>query len=141
MGLGLFRKKEEGLQEPSINLTPLIDVVFVVLIAFILVAPLLEKDQVQLAPSGDASSHIPLSMKDASPIQVHVRADNTIVFNGVPTTFDDLPRKLSVAKQQFPHARPQVLHDKRAHFGTYQALKNCLERVGFEEMDIVLAPS
>ena len=32
-------------EEPVVNLTPLIDVVFVILIMFILVAPLLEADR------------------------------------------------------------------------------------------------
>lgn len=141
MGQGLSRRRTVDPQEPIINLTPLIDVVFVVLIAFILVAPLLERDQVQLAPGANTPSHAPLSMKEASPIQIHVRSDNTILISGTVTTIDDLPQKLFTARQQFPHAHPQIFHDKRAHFGTYQALKNCLERVGFDEMDIVLSPS
>lgn len=141
MGQGLARRRTIDLQEPVINLTPLIDVVFVVLIAFILVAPLLDRDQVQLASGANLPSHTPLSMKEASPIQIHVRSDNTILFAGMVTCIDDLPQKLIAARQQFPQARPQVFHDKRAHFGTYQALKNCLERAGFDEMDIVLSPS
>ena len=141
MGQGLARRRTVDLQEPVINLTPLIDVVFVVLIAFILVAPLLDRDQVQLASGANVPSHVPLSMKEASPIQIHVRADNTILLSGIPTSLEDLPQKLLITRQQFPHAHPQVFHDKRAHFGTYQALKNCLERAGFDEMDIVLSPS
>ncbi len=141
MGQGLARRRTVELQEPIINLTPLIDVVFVVLIAFILVAPLLDRDQVQLASGANVPSHVPLSMKEASPIQIHVRADNTILFAGMLTSIDDLPQKLFTARQQFPQAHPQVFHDKRAHFGTYQALKNCLEKAGFDEMDIVLSPS
>jgi len=141
MGQGLARRRTIDPQEPVINITPLIDVVFVVLIAFILVAPLLDRDQVQLASGSNLPSHVPLSMKEASPIQIHVRADNTILFAGTLTSLDDLSEKLSIARNQYPQAHPQVFHDKRAHFGTYQALKNCLERAGFDEMDIVLSPS
>lgn len=141
MGQGLARRRTVELQEPVINITPLIDVVFVVLIAFIMVAPLLDRDQVQLAPGANLPSHVPLSMKEASPIQIHVRADNTILFAGMLTSLEDLPTKLISAKQQFPQAHPQIFHDKRAHFGTYQALKNSLEMAGFDEMDIVLSPS
>ena len=36
-------------EESLLNLTPLIDVVFVVLIIFILIAPMLDVDKVQLA--------------------------------------------------------------------------------------------
>ena len=141
MGQGLARRRTVESQEPVINITPLIDVVFVVLIAFIMVAPLLDRDQVQLASGGNAPSHVPLSMKEASPIQIHVRADNTILFAGMLTSIDDLPQRLVLARQRFPQARPQVFHDKHAQFGTYQSLKNVLERAGFDEMDIVLSPS
>ncbi|MBM3184115.1 MAG: hypothetical protein FJZ64_02270, partial [Chlamydiae bacterium] len=44
--------EEEGNEEPLVNLTPLIDVVFVVLISFMLIAPILDIDSLTLAPSG-----------------------------------------------------------------------------------------
>lgn len=138
--MGSIKRRKVDVNEPTINLTPLIDVVFVVLIAFILVAPLLDRDQVELAPGGALPSHMPLSMRDASPIQIHVRADNVILLSGSKVLLSELPSKLAFMKQHYPQAKPQVFHDRRAHFGTYQALKNCLEQVGFDEMDIVLAP-
>lgn len=134
-------KRQRDFQEPVINITPLIDVVFSVLIAFIMVAPLLEKDQVQLATGDGSSSHLPLSMKETGPIQIHVREDSTIVFQGKIVSLSELIDRLAMAKRMYPQSVPQVFHDKRAQFGTYQALKNALERLGFEEMDIVLTPS
>jgi biopolymer transport protein ExbD len=136
-----MKRRTTDFQEPTINITPLIDVVFVVLIAFIMVAPLLDKDQVQLALGDGAPSHTPLSMKEASPIQIHVRADSTILYAGRVVTLGQLSEQLVLAKRAYPGAIPQVFHDKRAQFGTYQSLKNCLETLGFNEMDLVLAPS
>ena len=136
-----MRRRTGEFQEPAINITPLIDVVFVVLIAFIMVAPLLDKDQVQLASGDNSPTHLPLSMKEASPIQIHVRSDSSIVFNGSIVSIRELPDLLSTAKKQYPTAKPQVFHDKKAQFGTYQSIKNCLEKLGFDEMEIVLAPS
>ncbi len=127
-------------QEPVINITPLIDVVFVVLIAFIVIAPLLEQDRVQLA-SGGAPSHSPIHFQDASSIQIHVYPDNTIAVNQQKVSLQELPRLLNQVRKQFPKAKPQLFHDKKAYFGTYQQVKNCLERSGFSEMDIVLSPS
>jgi len=125
--------------EPVINITPLIDVVFVILIAFIIIAPLLEKEQVHLAQAG--INHESISINSQSPIQIHVREDNTLLLNGIVVSSEDLASELIKTRQLYPQARPQVFHDKQAHFGTYQKLKNCLEQTGFEEMDIVLAPS
>lgn len=139
--MGFLKRRPVDLHEPTINLTPLIDVVFVVLIAFILVAPLLDRDQVELANGGNLPSHAPLSVRDASPIHIDVRADNIILVCGTKVALEDLSTKLLSVKKLYPQAKPQVFHDRRAHFGTYQALKNALEAVGFDEMDIVLAPS
>jgi biopolymer transport protein ExbD len=137
----MLRRRPTDFQEPVINITPLIDVVFVVLIAFIMVAPLLDKDQVQLASGDSSPAHAPLSMKEASPIQIHVRSDSSIIFEGKIVSIAELTDRLFIAKKQYPSAKPQVFHDKKAQFGTYQAIKNSLEKLGFDEMDIVLAPS
>jgi len=127
--------------EPTINLTPLIDVVFVILIMFIVIAPLLELDHVELA---DASAH-PIdntsNAQEASPITIHVRSDNTILFNQQQVTLDELTEKLKEAKIRYPNATPQLFHDKRAHFGTYQAVKNAAEEAQFNHMEILLKPA
>jgi len=134
------RKPLETPQEPLINITPLIDVVFVVLIAFIVIAPLLEMDRIQLARASSAAPS-PVHFQDASSIQIHVYQDNTIALNQQKISLQDLPKLLLHIKKQFPKARPQLFHDKKAYFGTYQEVKNVLEAAGFQEMDIVLSPS
>jgi biopolymer transport protein ExbD len=140
MGRLCSRRSSETPQEPLINITPLIDVVFVVLIAFIVIAPLLEQDRVALS-SGGAPSHSPIHFQDASSIQIHVYQDNSVSVNQEKVSMLELPRVLRQIKKQFPKARPQLFHDKKAYFGTYQQVKNTLEVCGFQEMDIVLSPS
>ena len=44
-----FSTLSETHEEPSINMTPLIDVVFVVLVMFIIIAPILNIDRIDLA--------------------------------------------------------------------------------------------
>jgi len=121
-----------------INITPLIDVVFVILIAFIVIAPLLELDRVALA--GGNASHSPVHFQDTSPIQIRVYKDNTVAINDEKVDLRQLHRKLLEVKRAHPKARPQLFHDKEAYFGTYQSVKNGLESVGFQEVDVVLAP-
>lgn len=128
-------------QEPTINITPLIDVVFVLLISFMVVAPLLELDRVELASGDNLLSHMSIKFDDASPIQIHVKEDNTICCNGQVLSITDLYQKLTDLKKHYPDARVQLFHHKRAHFGTYQSVKNALESAQFKEMDVVLLPS
>src|ERR1700730_3845683 len=99
MARGKFQSlKLRQIEEPVINLTPLIDVVFVILIMFIVVAPLLELDRVELA---DASSEVgdkSISAQETSPIGIHVHRDNTIIYNQKQVTLAELKVALKQAK-------------------------------------------
>jgi len=128
--------EDDSVDEPLINLTPLIDVVFVVLITFMLIAPVLDVDSVDLAASGGTEK------KDlqTGPISIAVHADNSIWFQGAKVSLAQLEPLLRQEKKRHPQAIPQLIHDKQAPFGTYQALKNTLESIGFEQMDVILKP-
>lgn len=134
------KSKRNDFEEPTVNLTPLIDVVFVILIGFIVIAPLLEVDKVELADAPHGGPRQGISVQETSPVAIHVRQDNSILIKGVIVTQDDLEEKLLLMKKQYPEAIPQLFHDKKAHFGTYQTVKNALESTGFEQLDIVLNP-
>ncbi len=134
----ILQQQEE---EPQINLTPLIDVVFVILIMFIVVAPLLELDRVELADaSGDPACKTEMAQSDC-PISIHVHQNNQVWFNNQPVTLEQLPDLLKKSKERYPQIRPQLFHDKKAHFGTYQVVKNAAEAAGFQQMDIILKPA
>jgi biopolymer transport protein ExbD len=128
--------EEDSVEEPLINLTPLIDVVFVVLITFMLIAPILNADSVDLATSGGLEK----KELEAGTISIAVHADNSIWYQGSKVSLVQLEKQLKLDKRIKPNAVPQVLHDKQASFGTYQSLKNLLEAVGFERMDVALKP-
>lgn len=123
-----------------INLTPLIDVVFVMLIMFIIVVPMLNLEQVELSKSGPKSEELPPSVPENAPITLHVRRDNTILFNKHPVSLAGLKPLLKEARELFPKSVPLLFHDKQAYFGTYQEIKNMLEEAGFSEVDLVLNP-
>ncbi len=126
----------DAAEESSVNLTPLIDVVFVVLIMFILVAPLVQLDKVELATGGKET----LSLgKDSVVIAIHVYADNSIQLNGKPTALSSLAHALRTLRTQHPNTHTvRLFHDVNARFGTYQSIKAQVEATGFETMDVVL---
>lgn len=132
--------RSKSFEEPAINITPLVDVVFVLLISFILVAPLLETDSVELAGSGGAPTHTPMRSQDESPLAIHVLKDNSILIQGRKVTLNQLPQAILEIQRRFPKAKPQLFQDKRAFFGVYQEIKNCLEHLGYSEMEIILNP-
>src|SRR3569832_308568 len=127
-------------EEASINLTPLIDVVFVVLIIFILIAPMLELDRVELSNAASTPNKQAATSENSS-FTIHVHADNTIWFQSKCVTVEQLTGLLKQARKQGNHRVPQLFQDKRACFGTYQNVKNAVEMAGFEQMDVILKPS
>jgi len=133
------RRRRQQLQsdEPQINLTPLIDVVFSILIMFILLAPLLHVDHVELAEESRSSDHASFN----GSITLHVRKDNTVLLNRRPVALAELTALLQREKERHPHASPQIFHDKMACFGTYQSIKQAVEAAGFEKMDVILQPA
>ena len=78
MRKGRFSHRSDELEETDVNLTPLIDVVFVVLIMFIIVAPLLELERVHLARGPSHENKEMTSASEMGSVHIHVRDDNSI---------------------------------------------------------------
>jgi len=131
---------DHNTDEGVVNLTPLIDVVFVVLILFILIAPLLELDRIQLAPASNDNKREMTPIQENAPLKIQVFSDNSIYLNNQIVAAVELPFLLKQEKGRNPYAIPQVYLDKNAFFGTYQIVKNATESSGFEEMDVILKP-
>lgn len=134
------RQNQIESSDAMINLTPLIDVVFVMLIMFIVVAPILELDQIELARAGQKSQEVSATIQETSPILIHVKRDNSIFVNKQPVDPIDLSPLLKNLKTKYPNAIPLLFQDKKALFGTYQDVKNRIESCGFTEINILLAP-
>ena len=126
--------------EALLNLTPLIDVVFVLLITFVLIAPLLKFDHIDLAPALQSKKEQPLPTQTRNSISIQVLKDNTISINQRKISEKELLPTLLSLKKNHPKETPLLFHDKEASFGTYQKIKNAVEAAGFSEMDIILKP-
>lgn len=127
-----------SLPDEEVNLTPLIDVVFILLITFILVAPLFEIDKIELA-QGSAKVQREAA-KESRSLMIEVKSDDTVLFNKKPVSIETLSMRLIEEKKRTPGAIPQLFQDKKAHFGTYQQVKNAVEGAGFTELDVLLQP-
>ncbi len=136
-----FKNRQKETEEPGINLTPLIDVVFCILIMFIVVAPLLELDRIQLADAGHNPADKVISVQEGGPICLHVHEDDSLWLNKRQVEMHQLAELLKQEKTRHPGVRPQLFQDKRAHFGTYQSVKNAFETAGFDQLDIILKPA
>jgi biopolymer transport protein ExbD len=136
-----IRRASSKQEESLINLTPLIDVVFVVLIMFIIVAPLLELDRVELADHHIQGNKKMATSQEVDSLVIHVHRDNTIIFNSKKVDVHELTGLLRKAHERTPQHIPRIFHDRKAYFETYQSVKDAVETAGFHEMDVVLKPT
>lgn len=127
---------EEAQDDGLINLTPLIDVVFVILISFILLAPMLEMEKVSLAEGLPGKESL-----TSNGIAIILTENNSILLNRKKVSLSDLPAELRILKKSYPKEPLRFFPDRRAQFGSYQEIKNIAESLGFEEMDVVLTPT
>lgn len=123
--------------EELINLTPLIDVLFVVLIMFILIAPLLDLDRIQLAEKGE-QTHEMVPVNNNRPLKIFVHRDDSIWLGKHLLTIDALATTLIELKKFHPDEIPELYCDEKASFGAYQKIKNSIEAAGFEQLDVIL---
>lgn len=123
-----------GVEEAWVNLMPLIDVVFVVLVMFIVIAPMIDVDKVNLAEGVTTVKESDLK-RDLS---VYVRADNSVWVHKRQVSDEELLQVLTASYQQNPGSSFQLYHDKDASFGTYQKIQMIGRRAGFQDVDVIL---
>lgn len=127
---------EDTEEESSVNLTPLIDIVFVILMAFMITMPLLRLDSIALAPG--TQKHEIFEKKEELPTTIKVFADCTITLNDQALALGELKAQLTRLYQQNPHRIPLLLQDGNTPFKVYQEVKATVESAGFPELHIAL---
>ncbi len=131
-----FRTSTEFESMAEINITPLVDVMLVLLIIFIVTSPMLVQGlQVDL-PRQSAS---PIPQKGAEPIVLTLTRDQVILLGDQPVHLKLLPQRLGPMLAGGP--RPVYLKgDQRLPYGFVVDVLATLNRMGVEEIGMVTAP-
>lgn len=127
-------------EDAQINLTPLIDVVFVILILFMVLAPILDVESVNLAPAPEIEVESLSQLEIQGKLTIHLSAENSVSLNHHPVTFEQLEKLLTAAAKRFPNEVVQLFPDEKASFGDFQRVKNAVAKAGFQQVDIALKP-
>ncbi|SEP60280.1 Cell division and transport-associated protein TolR [Faunimonas pinastri] len=117
----------------EINVTPFVDVILVLLIIFMVSAPLLTSGVPIDLPETQAKA---LSA-DTEPLTVSVRSDGKIYLQDNEVTPDKLVATLQALGKDGPEQRIFVRGDKTADYGTIMQVMGRLSEAGYKHIGLV----
>lgn len=127
----LGRAPLDGGVRPTINVTPLVDVVLVLLIIFMVVIPQLDQDvQIDLPSIFNADP----DRASGEPFKVHVKQAGDYHFQGQVYDLDGITNVLEAAHAANPTRRLVLRADGTLPYGDLRTLQNRLREVGFPGM-------
>lgn len=130
-------KRDEGSKVNSnINVTPMVDVMLVLLIIFMVITPMLEqKVNVTLAQTQSAVAMDDASKQDA--VTVAITRDSRVYLGQDQTTLADLGSKVSDLLQNKTDKTVYFRADERAHYGTVEDAIDAVRTAGVEEIGLL----
>lgn len=119
--------------QSEINLTPFIDVMLVLLIIFMVAAPLSTVDVPVELPVAAAK---PVA-RPPEPVVISLQADLTLLLGKEPVTLEALPARLEAATEANRETRIFVSADKAVPYGEMMALMNRMREGGYLRIGLV----
>jgi biopolymer transport protein TolR len=136
MAFGRFPRTPQAKPLSEINVTPLVDVMLVLLVIFILTAPLLtsairlDLPQSKASQAGEAPESISLSLTAAG----------EIFLNDKSVQLAALPSELQQVAMQKPQAEVQLRADQAVAYGQVLELMGLAQQAGLTRIGFVTAP-
>ena len=131
--------KEEGAPMAEINVTPLVDVMLVLLIIFMITTPLMNhKVKVQLP---EAVVHQKEDKKQqVPPITISVTEAGELFLNDEPATRQAIESRLSVEAQKTPQPPVQIRGDKTTPYRLINEVVKIAQAQGMAKVGFVTTP-
>lgn len=120
-------------QEPSVNLTPLIDVVFLLLIFFMVSSRFIEEQDLALELPAAAVAE-PVSTQQT--LALDITQEGAYRVAGNTATADDLVAFLQAQRAQYPDRALRVRADGSAHHAAVVHALDAASQAGFERVEI-----
>ncbi|KQQ56003.1 biopolymer transporter ExbD [Pseudomonas sp. Leaf127] len=119
----------------EINVTPLVDVMLVLLVVFIVTAPLLTNSIPINLPKTEAVA--PAEQKD--PLVVSIDGSGKVFINKDEIKADLLETNLQAAKNKDPQVRVQLQADDGVNYGEVARAMASIERAGITKLSVITA--
>ena len=137
MSFGRLESAKPDAPMSDINVTPMVDVMLVLLVIFILTAPLLtsairlDLPQGEGAQSGQAPQSVTLALN----------AQGALFFNDQPVTTADLRTRLQEAAKRNPDTEVQLRADQAIAYGRVVEVMGLAQQAGLSRIGFVAQPA
>jgi biopolymer transport protein ExbD len=133
MAIRLDHGTDELTEVHDINVTPFIDVMLVLLIIFMVAAPLATVDVPVDLPSSSAQPQ----QRPPKPVYVTIKGDGSLAIGDDPVSRDALPSALASATSGDKEQRIFVRGDKSVSYGDVMQVMNTLRDAGYLKLALV----
>ncbi|MCD6060474.1 MAG: biopolymer transporter ExbD [Moraxellaceae bacterium] len=133
-GSGNFDSDDEVMSE--INMTPLVDVMLVLLIIFMVTMPVITHAvKIELPQATSTPEQNPPETVD-----VVIDASGNYLWNNMPVSRDELEAKLAAAAQQSAEPVLRINADKNARYDPVAQVLAAAQRAGLHKVGVVTQP-
>ena len=133
MSFGGFNDNKQPAPMADINVTPMVDVMLVLLVIFILAAPLFTQAIKLDLPAASASAVQP----DPATINIAIDADGTIYWNQQAVTKTELDARLTQAAAAATQSQLQLRADKNTRYEVIAQIMSAAQSRGLSKLGFV----
>jgi biopolymer transport protein TolR len=122
-------------QMSEVNMTPLIDLTFLLLITFIITMPLIEQGIPINLPKGKSQS---IDQSESRSISVDV--EGAVYLDRVPVSMEALAEEMKIIAAAMPNTAVMVRADEKLHYGKVIEILRILNDAQITRMALVTTP-
>ena len=136
MAFGRLERRPEAQPMSEINVTPLVDVMLVLLVIFMLTAPLLTSAVRLDLPTADA----PPAAAPSAPLTLAINAQGALFLNDRPMTPEQLRGRLQDVARLNPESELQLRADQALAYGKVVEVMALAQKAGLSRIGFVAQP-
>ncbi|HEV7921048.1 MAG TPA: ExbD/TolR family protein [Thermoanaerobaculia bacterium] len=121
----------------EINVTPLVDVMLVLLIIFMITAPMLTQGLTVELPAAEGKS---FEVASASPAKITISANGSVFLDGTPAGSRNLEQTLGTMLRGRRVKRALLEADQAVPYGRVVVVLDVMNRAGVEQLGMVTQP-